>query len=46
LAEIVLVVVEELGADPHVAELGHQQSEAAAREIKLTPTLALSFEQD
>ena len=39
------VVSEELGADPHVAELGHKKTVALAREVELAPALALLLEE-
>ena len=37
---------EELGSDPHVAELRHEETEAFTREIELMATPTLFFKED
>ena len=37
---------EKLGPDPHVAELGHKETEAFTRKIELMTTPALFFKED
>ena len=45
MTQVVLVVREELGSNPHIAELRDEQAETFAREIELTATLTFLLEQ-
>ena len=46
LTQIVFVMSQKLGSDPHVAELGHEQTEAFTRKIELMTTPALFFKEN
>ena len=37
---------QELGSDPHVAELRHEETEAFTRKVELMATPTLFFEED
>ena len=46
LAQIVFVMSQELGSDPHITELGNQKTESFPGKVKLSFALARLFEEN